>query len=331
MKTIPISPARRMRVALLALICTATAQLSQAQSKFSGVLLATNGSGIVAGTVQLSVNGGQVSFQSTLFQAWVTNTHPASTLEVEGDKIAFDLGTGTPGNWPAGQFTGPLSGQTVAPSPNPQFPNLEQIPGPQTLSPGRHFAGSFTVFSELENALLTSGGKISLRVNGRVDDMENPLAIEALVATSPRISNQFATILTGTNEVPPHASPHQGNGSFTLEVNSLTYYLALNPDFHPTGAGIFGPVGLQSNAPTLIADLRSYAAIGSSDNSGTVIYRGQINLTGVEVEELRHGELYVNVFSTHHPRGELRGPILPIQAPVQHVPSNKPVISVAPK
>ena len=216
-----------MRVALLALICTATAQLSQAQSKFSGVLLATNGSGIVAGTVQLSVNGGQVSFQSTLFQAWVTNTHLASTLEVQGDKIAFDLGTGTPGNWPVGQFTGPLSSQTVAPSPNPQFPNLEQIPGPQTLSPGRHFAGSFTVFSELENALLTSGGKISLRVNGTANGMENPTAVEVLVATSPRISNQFATTLSGANEVPPHACPFHGKGSFTLEGNSLTYDLVV--------------------------------------------------------------------------------------------------------
>ena len=316
-----------MRVALLALICTATAQLSQAQSKFSGVLLATNGSGIVAGTVQLSVNGGQVSFQSTLFQAWVTNTHLASTLEVQGDKIAFDLGTGTPGNWPVGQFTGPLSSQTVAPSPNPQFPNLEQIPGPQTLSPGRHFAGSFTVFSELENALLTSGGKISLRVKGTVDGTENPTAVEALVATRPRIANRFAATLTGTNEVPSHLSPHHGNGSFTLEGNRLAYDLALDPEFHSSDVTISGPANPQSNAPMIIADLKNATAA----DSGIVIYRGQVSLTDEAVEALRRGTLYVNVISPQQPRGELRGYILPIPVPAPIAPSNQPAISIAPR
>jgi hypothetical protein len=43
------------------------------------------------------------------------------------------------------------------------------------------------------------------------------------------------------HEPPEPSNRGLGNGSFTLEVNSLTYYLALNPDFHPTGAGIFGP------------------------------------------------------------------------------------------
>src|ERR1035441_3386578 len=104
MKPPHIPAVKRMRALLLALICTAMARDAQAQSSFAGVLLAGNGSGIVAGVVQLSVNGGQVSFQSTLFQAWVANTHLASTLEVQGDRIPFDLGTGTAGNWPADQF-----------------------------------------------------------------------------------------------------------------------------------------------------------------------------------------------------------------------------------
>jgi hypothetical protein len=320
-----------MSVLFLALVSISAARPVQAQSSFAGVLLAGNGSGIVAGAVQLSVNGGQVSFQSTLFQAWVTNAHLAPTLEVQGDKIAFDLGTGTQGNWPAGQFTGPLPGQSMAPAPNPQFPNLEQMPGPQMLSAGTRFAGAFTAFPALENALLTSGGKISLRVNGSVDGMENPTAVEVLAATSPRISNQFAATLVAANEVPPHTSPHHGNGSFTLEGNSLAFDLALNPGFRPTGAGILGPVSLQSNEPTLIADLQSYVAIGSSDNSGTVIYRGQINLTSPAVEALRRGELYVSVFSSQHSRGELRGSILPIPVPAPNAPGNQPVITIAPK
>ena len=212
MRAIQISPVKRMRALLLALICLAAARESRAQSSFAGVLLATNGSGIVAGAVQLSVNGGQVSFQSTQFQAWVTNTRFAPTLEVQGDKISFDLGTGTEGSWPVGQFTGPFPGQSMAPAPNQPFPNLEQMPGLQPLSPGARFAGVFTAFPALENALLTSGGKISLRVNGTVDGMENPLAVEALVTTSPRIANQFAATLTAANEIPPHASPYGGNG-----------------------------------------------------------------------------------------------------------------------
>ena len=327
MKPPHIPAVKRMRALLLALICTAMARDAQAQSSFAGVLLAGNGSGIVAGVVQLSVNGGQVSFQSTLFQAWVANTHLASTLEVQGDRIPFDLGTGTAGNWPADQFVGPLPGQGAVPAPNPQFPNLEQMPGPQPLSAGTRFAGSFTAFPALENALLTSGGKISLRVTETVDGMENPVALEVLVATNPRISNQFAVTLTGTNEVPPHGSPFHGNGLFTLARNTLTYDLALDPGFRATRAGIFAPASPQSNAPAWTANLRNYMAA----DSGMVIYRGQINLTMQAVEALRRGELYVGVFSLQPPRGELRGSILPAQVSVQRAPGNRPVISVAPK
>jgi len=319
-----------MRTLLLALICLAAARESRAQSFFAGVLLAANGSGIVAGAVQLSVNGGQVSFQSTLFQAWVTNTRLEPALEVQGDKIPFDLGTGTEGCWPVGQFTGPFPGQSMAPAPNPQFPNLEQMPGLQPPSPGARFAGVFTAFPALENALLTSGGKISLRVNGTVDGMENPLAVEVLVTTNPRITNQFAATLTAANEIPPHASPYGGEGSFTLEANSLIYDLALDPAFHPTGAGIFGPASPPSRAPMLVAGLQNDIAADSADHSGAVIYRGRVHLTGRTVEELRRGELYVNVFSARHPRGEVRGPILPVPIPIPNTP-NPPVITVAPK
>jgi hypothetical protein len=300
---------------------------SQAQSTFSGVLLATNGSGIVAGTVQLSVNGGEFSFQATLFQAWVKSTHLAPTLEVQGEKIAFDFGTGTGGNWPAPQFVGSLPGQNTAPAPNPQFPNLERMPGSLPLSAGTRFAGSFAAFPELENALLTSGGKISLRVKGTVDGTENPTAVEALVATRPRIANQFAATLTGTNEVPSHLSPPHGNGSFTLEGNRLTYDLALDPEFHSSDVTISGPANPQSNAPMIIADLKNATAA----DSGIVIYRGQVSLTDEAVEALRRGTLYVNVISPQQPRGELRGYILPIPVPAPIAPSNQPTISIAPR
>lgn len=331
MKATPIPPIKRMRVVLLALVCILTARTGQAQSSFAGVLLAGNGSGIVAGAVLLTVNGGQVSFQSTLYQAWVTNTSLAPTLEVQGDHIPFNLGTGTQGSWPVQEFVGPLPGLSRAPAPGERSPGLEQMPGPQTLSAGTRFAGAFSAFPALENALLTSGGKISLRVNGTVNGTENPLAVEVLVTASPRISNQFAVILSGTNEIPSHVSPNHGNGSFTLEGNSLTYDLALDAGFRPTRASIFGPASPRSFAPRLVADLRNFMAADSLENSGAVIYRGQTNLTAQAVEELRRGELYVNVFTPQHPRGKLRGSILPIPVPVPNAPGSQPVITVAPK
>lgn len=323
MKAIPIPSAKLMRVMLLAFGCIFAAQVSQAQSSFAGVLLAGNGSGIVAGTVQLSVNGGQITFQSTLYEPWVTNTTLATILEVQGNHICFDLGTGTPGTWPVQEFVGPLPGLSTAPAPSERFPGLEQMPGPQTLSAGRRFAGAFTAFPSLENALLTSGGKISLHVRGTVNGMENPTAVEVLVTTSPRISNQFAAILSATNEIPPHTSPYHGTGSFTLESNFLTYNLALDAGLRPTHVSIFGPASPPPNELALAAD--------SPGNSGFVIYRGQINLTGAKVEELRRGELYVNVFTALHPHGELRGSILPIPIPVPNAPGIQPVISVSPK
>lgn len=320
-----------MSVVLLSLLCIAAGRPAPAQSSFGGVLLAGNGSGMVAGTVRLTVSGGHVAFQSTLFQAWATNTTLAPRLDVENDHIAFNLGTGTPGSWPAQEFIGPLPGQSTGPTPSQRFPNLEQMPGPQTFSAGVRFAGSFTAFGVLENALLTSGGKISLRVKGTVDGMENPVAVETLVTTASRISNQFAILLTGTNDLSPDTRPHYGHGSCTLDGNSLTCDLAFDSGFRPIRVGIFSPVGSLSRAPRLVANFHNYIVTNSGDGSGAVVYRGRFNLTRREIEELRRGELYANAFSPQYPREEVRGSILPIPVPVQVTPSRQPVITVAPK
>jgi hypothetical protein len=320
MKPSSISQASRMRATLSVLVAVSIGWSAHAQSSFSGVLLATNGSGIVAGTTVLTVDGGHVSFHSTLFQAWVTNTILAPTLEVQGEDIAFDLEKGTQGSWQAGQFTGPLPGESAPPSPNQGFPNLEQMPGLQPLSAGTRFAGVFTAFPALEDALLTSGGKIFLSVKGTVDGMSNPVAAEVLVKTAIRITNQFTATFTSAPAVPPQAGRHQGRGSLTLDGNALIYDLAFDPGFRPARAGLFANASRGSRTAELLGELPDSAAIKPSLNSDELIYRGQFLLNGPRIDQLRHGDLYFEFFSAEHPDGELRGTVLPVEPPVLTAP-----------
>lgn len=129
---------------------------------------------------------------------------------------------------------------------------------------------------------------------------------------------QFTATFNGSNEVPPVASIHHGNGMFALDGNILTYQIFLDLTIRPTAAGVFGPANPFSNSKREIFGLGNFTVAlpflspGQPSDPGAVIYTGQVTLNEEEIEQLKRGEFYVNFFTTQHPRGELRGQIITI-------------------
>jgi len=134
---------------------------------------------------------------------------------------------------------------------------------------------------------------------------------------STRNTTSFAATFSGANEVPPIASAHFGDGTFTLDGNILSYTIFLDPTIRPTAAGVFGPASPHSNSRRRIFGLGNFVVAlpflspGQPSDPGAVIYSGQVALNDEDIEQLTHGKLYVNFFTAQHPKGELRGQIIP--------------------
>jgi hypothetical protein len=144
----------------------------------------------------------------------------------------------------------------------------------------------------------------------------------------------FEANVNGGNIFPPNRSPHGGTGSFTLESfvegQRLTYHLELDPEFHPTGAGIFSWDAFVLGQPARLANLgRGYLTniftpfdfpdwpYGSDKRrifywEHTVrAFDGQVNVTTNQAAQLLRSRCFVNFKSPQYPFGEVRGEIFP--------------------
>jgi CHRD domain len=116
----------------------------------------------------------------------------------------------------------------------------------------------------------------------------------------------FTVALTGAQQVPPVTTP--GSGSANLTWNpatrvvtwSITYSGLSSPvtmaHFHNGGAGKNGPVVIwltkRGEAPT-----------------GPIT--GLVTLTPAQAAQFEAGDWYINVHTTNHPAGEIRGQVTP--------------------
>ncbi len=115
--------------------------------------------------------------------------------------------------------------------------------------------------------------------------------------------------LGGANEVPANESTGTGLGIFSLDGNTLTFNVGYRGLVAPAmSAHIHGPAGAYSNATVLI-DLAPYNG-GAWGNSGTL--SGVIVLSEEHKAMILSGKTYVNVHSSIHPGGEIRGQIAPV-------------------
>jgi len=128
----------------------------------------------------------------------------------------------------------------------------------------------------------------------------------------------FSVSLDGSSEVPPTGSTRTGFGSLTLNGSDLDYTINFSATVDtPTDVTINGPANPGSTAP-LLFDLGAPSFISPNPPQYPWFVTGTINnLTGGEIDDLKGGLWYVNLFSSSstYPDGEIRGQIMPVPEP----------------
>jgi hypothetical protein len=112
--------------------------------------------------------------------------------------------------------------------------------------------------------------------------------------------------LAGANEIPPVESQGLGLATLSLEGNTLTYFIpysGLNSDAQ--SAHIHGPATSSDNASVL------HPLAGATGTSGTL--EGTLTLSATDQNLLLTGRTYVNLHSSAHGSGEIRGQIAPVR------------------
>ena len=111
----------------------------------------------------------------------------------------------------------------------------------------------------------------------------------------------FKANLSGTAEVPPNDSKGTGTATFTFDEKTkvLTYNITYSGlKAAPTAGHIHGPAAMGANAGVMIP----FAAPASP-------ITGSATLNDAQVAALVAGQMYVNIHSSAHPPGEIRGQI----------------------
>jgi hypothetical protein len=292
---------------LVAFIAILAARSTRADSTFAGSLLSGHNEGYIAGSISLTVDRGQVSYTSTLFQYYVSGTTLEPVLVVHNKVFPLPFGTGTPGNWPFQEFLGPSPVPPACGLPGGIDPGF----GMPLMFDGTRFTGSFTTHPDLEHSLLAKGGTVLLQIHGTVNSLQDPLFSAPLQQVTIPIPIPFTATFSGANERPPNRSPFHGSGTFTLTGNCLAYSLTVATNFAWGSVGIFGPASPHSTSTGLVVALGPlFGAI--IPGASQISYGGEVPLTDEAVDELKRGRLYVNFVTAHYPQGEIRGQILPV-------------------
>jgi hypothetical protein len=108
-------------------------------------------------------------------------------------------------------------------------------------------------------------------------------------------------VLQGSQEVPPVTTSATGNGVITIRPDRSVSGSITTSGINPTAAHIHeGARG--TNGPVIVPLVRTDVNVWSVPAGGT-------KLTEAQYAAHRAGNLYVNVHSTTHPGGEIRGQI----------------------
>ena len=220
-----------LSVAVLVALTALPARDTRADSTFGGSLCSSSNQGpvLIAGSIGLTVDRGQVSYTSTLFQYYVSGTSLEPVLVVHNKVYPLPFGTGTPGNWPFQEFLGPSPVPPACGLPGGIDPGFG-IPQPFMFD-GTRFAGSFTTHPDLEHSLLAKGGTVLLQIHGTVNSLQDPLFSAPLQQVTIPIPIPFTATFSGANERPPNRSPFRGSGTFTLTGNCLAYSFTVATNF----------------------------------------------------------------------------------------------------
>jgi hypothetical protein len=129
----------------------------------------------------------------------------------------------------------------------------------------------------------------------------------------------YDAILSGENEVPPVESSATGKAEFTPPVNdTIKYRINITGIFAATGAHMYS--GQAGENGEVIADLMTDTTKNNDVSYGMTI-RGNLSDSSLKgpmegktledlVAEMDSGQTYVNILTTQHPDGEIRGQII---------------------
>lgn len=131
----------------------------------------------------------------------------------------------------------------------------------------------------------------------------------AFAATSSGATIVYDFILSGAEENPPVATPGTGIANVTLdtETNFLTWdvdFSALSGTY--TNAHFHGPAAPGSNASPFLG-IHQAELVGQ--NSGNL--NGSATLSETNKQIILDGLAYINIHSSEHAGGEIRGQVVP--------------------
>jgi uncharacterized protein (TIGR03118 family) len=132
----------------------------------------------------------------------------------------------------------------------------------------------------------------------------------------------FTAYLDGASETPPTGVTGTGMGAFSLEGSNLTYSISFTGLTGPATAGhIHAPFTPLTSGGVMVPFTVPAAT------SGTI--SGKVALTQDQITNLVNGLCYVNIHTTAHSGGEIRGQIVPLHIVVtMNGASEVPPISV---
>ena len=143
--------------------------------------------------------------------------------------------------------------------------------------------------------------------------------VPSIVDTAYAVKRIYDAPLSGQNEVPPVQSSATGLAEFTPPVNdTIKYRINITGISGATGAHIYS--GQTGENGEVIADLLTDTSKNNDVSYGMTI-RGNLSdsslkgpMEGQTLEDLvasmDSGETYVNIHTTQHPDGEIRGQII---------------------
>jgi uncharacterized protein (TIGR03118 family) len=115
----------------------------------------------------------------------------------------------------------------------------------------------------------------------------------------------FTAYLDAASEVPPISEAGTGIGAFSLEGSNLTFYISFSGLTSPATAGhIHAPFTPLTGGGVMVP----FAVPAAT--SGTI--SGKVALTQDQITNLVNGLCYVNLHTTNHSGGEIRGQIVPL-------------------
>jgi hypothetical protein len=117
----------------------------------------------------------------------------------------------------------------------------------------------------------------------------------------------FKVAMTGAQEVPPVETP--GSGTVDLTYDPATRMLTWSVSFSglpapATMAHFHGPAAAGANGPVTIW-------VGTKGVAPESPTKGEATLTPEQAEQFAAGNWYVNVHTSAHPAGEIRGQVIP--------------------